>query len=73
MDQVDKSLWINKLWDPLEKIDDGPYLVGFFFLGFILNNVNTKTYKIIEFVLESVVYYGRGENYGSEFREFDFL
>ena len=31
MDQIDKSLWSNKLWDPLEKIDDGPYLVGFFF------------------------------------------
>ena len=45
MDQIDKSLWINKLWDPLEKIDDGPYLVGFFFLGFILNNVNTKHTK----------------------------
>ena len=24
MDQIDKSLWINKLWDPLEKIDDSP-------------------------------------------------
>jgi DNA invertase Pin-like site-specific DNA recombinase len=24
MDQIDKSLWINKLWDPLEKIDESP-------------------------------------------------
>ena len=24
MDQIDKTLWINKLWDPLEKIDDSP-------------------------------------------------
>jgi hypothetical protein len=24
MDQIDKSLWINKLWDPLEKINDSP-------------------------------------------------
>src|SRR6056297_2710851 len=24
MDQIDKSLWINKLWDPLEKIEDSP-------------------------------------------------
>ncbi|WP_313119315.1 recombinase family protein [Proteiniclasticum ruminis] len=24
MDQIDKCLWINKLWDPLEKIDDSP-------------------------------------------------
>jgi DNA invertase Pin-like site-specific DNA recombinase len=24
MDQIDKSLWINTLWDPLKKIDDSP-------------------------------------------------
>ncbi len=24
MDQKDKSLWINKLWDPLEKIEESP-------------------------------------------------